>query len=335
MTGWAAKRKQWAQAVQTEILKGEGGKEEDSFERLERFKQIALRCAETVLGVSGGKLRSLIPHHSSEFIKLRTRLTLLKAVRRELLALRTGSAHSSSKQPSRALRKAWDMGLYPSPAVFSSLSDPWKPTNAKFSAGWLHNLSERIAGTTEEIRELRRVEVARALEQSRLAAVNRMHSGGELRRLLHPPAFTLHSPLLRTRFPNSFTIAGCPTLLQTFEDAAQRAGATLHPVENGRILVQPSTSQNLTQLLTAATQTGLAVELETKQERVVSSVQDRLSAWEYALSTEAAATKQRCSKCGGRRLTPLPVMQGCSRVVVTWCSDCNLTTDPVVRSEDY
>ena len=47
-------------------------------------KQAALSCARRILGVTDGEIRSAIPNHSGECIRLQTRLRLLRVVRREL-----------------------------------------------------------------------------------------------------------------------------------------------------------------------------------------------------------------------------------------------------------
>jgi hypothetical protein len=60
-----------------------------------------------------------MPHHSKEAARLKARLTLLRVVLREIHARK--EQFSRSVPPSRAMRKAWDSGLYPQPADFSIL----------------------------------------------------------------------------------------------------------------------------------------------------------------------------------------------------------------------
>jgi hypothetical protein len=68
--------------------------------------------ARAALGMSGGKARSLIPHHSREARRLLGSLAPLKVVRREMHA----QLDSAPKMPSRAMHTIWDTGVYPRPA---------------------------------------------------------------------------------------------------------------------------------------------------------------------------------------------------------------------------
>jgi hypothetical protein len=90
--------------------------EVDRFMELERAKRIALDCARSVLGTTGGRLSRIIPHPSKEAKRLKARLTLLRVVRREIHARKEHG--SRSVPPSRAMRKVWDSSLYPQPAKF-------------------------------------------------------------------------------------------------------------------------------------------------------------------------------------------------------------------------
>ena len=156
-------------------------------------------------------MRSLIPHHSKEFRKLKERLSLLKVVRREIHARR----NNGQRSPSRAMRRAWDEGLYPQPCSFSVLSSLWAPTHQGWTESWLRSLRQQSQTTEEEMHLLRRTELHHATEQSRQAAIARFYDGGELRRLLHPQTPTMHSPMLRTSVPDSFVVAGDGLSLQT------------------------------------------------------------------------------------------------------------------------
>jgi hypothetical protein len=103
MQGWTKKRPAWQQAVQKALADTVAvGQEQplDPFARLEQYKKVALDCARAELGTSGGKMRSLIPHHSREARRLLARLALLKVVRREIYARRD----SGPQMPSRAMR---------------------------------------------------------------------------------------------------------------------------------------------------------------------------------------------------------------------------------------
>ena len=59
---------------------------EDKFLELELTKRVALNCARSILGITGGRRIRIIPHHS-EVVKLfKSRLTLLQVVGREIHA---------------------------------------------------------------------------------------------------------------------------------------------------------------------------------------------------------------------------------------------------------
>ncbi len=94
---------------------------------LELAKQIALDCARAVLSTNGGRFSRIIMHHSKEAARLKARLTLLRVVWREIHARK--EYDSRSVPPCRAMRKAWDSGLYPQPADFSMLMGLWQPQN--------------------------------------------------------------------------------------------------------------------------------------------------------------------------------------------------------------
>ena len=84
MDRWSEKRTEWQDAVNKSLALL--ATEPDCFQELERVKQIALDCARTVLGTTGGKGLRIIPHHSKEARRLKARLTLLRVVRREVHA---------------------------------------------------------------------------------------------------------------------------------------------------------------------------------------------------------------------------------------------------------
>ena len=138
MKGWSQKRQKW-QASTTQALAAVEEGSTDCFTQLEQMKQVAVDCARKVCGEAGGKMRSLIPHHSKEFRKLKERLTLLKVVRREIHARR----NTGQQSPSRAMRRAWDEGLYPQPCSFLVLSSLWAPTNQGWTESWLRRLRQQ------------------------------------------------------------------------------------------------------------------------------------------------------------------------------------------------
>ncbi len=164
--------------------------EPDQFKELERVKQIALDCARTVLGTTGGKVLRIIPHHSKEVWRLKARLTLLKVVRREIRSRKEQGRGLAL--PSRAMRRVWDSGLWPQPATFSIPSALWTPQNHSWTDYWLRMLRQQSATVTEEWHCLRRRELTEAAERDRMGAISRFYTGRELQRLLHQKAPAPH-----------------------------------------------------------------------------------------------------------------------------------------------
>jgi hypothetical protein len=162
LKGWSHKRQEW-QASTTQALAAVDEGSIDCFAQLEQMKQVAVDCARKVLGEAGDKMRSLIPHHSKEFRKLKERLSLLKVVLREIHARRSNGQQS----PSRAMRRAWDEGLYPQPCSFSVLSPLWAPTHQGWTESWLRSLRQQSQTTEEEMHLLWRTDLHHATEQSR------------------------------------------------------------------------------------------------------------------------------------------------------------------------
>ena len=226
--------------------------------------------AKAILGESSQKIRCQIPYHSSEFKKLKARLGLLKLVRTEVNNRRLQGGQPFP--PSRAMRKAWDSGLYPesdAPGTvekmglpkFTMLSDLWSAENCQWALEWLRYLSQQIARTEEEIRLLRQREIQQSAEKRRKDAIERMSAGGELRHLLHPPSCLPHSPALRTNFPDSLHLSGSTAdiealilRLQPFQSVIERDGEEkvtvsgicwkdLHMILRKFIVSQPSRRQ--------------------------------------------------------------------------------------------
>ena len=74
LESWRNKRQEWTEAVEKELAVPRAESDIDPFLALDRVKDVALAHARAILGVSGGKLRSAIPHHSSELKVLQARL---------------------------------------------------------------------------------------------------------------------------------------------------------------------------------------------------------------------------------------------------------------------
>jgi hypothetical protein len=141
MRSWKSKAVDWRKAVSAETAQPEEG---DCFERLDRLKAVAYNQATAILGVTGGRMRSFIPFHSSRMIQLLARLRLLKAARRDILA-RQGS--TSIVGPSRAMRRVWDAGWHPKPANYVSISQPWDAKTQGWTREWLRELRDLMHHT--------------------------------------------------------------------------------------------------------------------------------------------------------------------------------------------
>ena len=201
MRNWRTEADKWRRAVSAKVGNVEG---EDCFERLERLKAVAYSQAKDILGVTGGRMRSFIPFHSSHFIRLQARLRLLKAAQRDIYTRKV----QVTAGPSRAMRRAWDAGWHPQPAPFGNLSHLWDPQTQSWTREWLRELRLLTQRTLDEVAQLRQSELAAAAERRRLEAVDRFWKGGELRRLLHPTLPTLHTPALRAQLPDTFVVSG-------------------------------------------------------------------------------------------------------------------------------
>ena len=331
MKGWARKRADWQQAVQTALTVPAEMPPIDPFAHLERCKRVALHCARRVLGESGGKMRRLIPHHSDAARRLMGRLKLLKVVRRELYARRDGVPQI----PSRAMRKLWDAGVYPHPAEFGALYTLWSSSHREWTESWLRMLRHQSQRGEEELHALRRAERSQASEQNRQAAIARFYDGGELRRLLHPQSHYIHSPMLRSNVPASIAVAGDPPSIQELWMVLKHMPGLEFLWGSGSVVVTGIRPANLLPCLRAAAQLPLQVRLLPVRPCLAHTATDRLSAWEHSLALEATAHQGVCSCCLGREMTPVTVINGGSRSMVTWCSRCSATTTLLVRIRDY
>ena len=329
MQKFAEKRTEWQAAVTHSLAMS--APELDCFMELERVKRIALDCARTVLGTTGGNVLRIIPHHSKEARRLKARLTLLRVVRREIHARKDQG--SGSVPPSRAMRKAWDTGLWPQPASFSVLSALWTRQNQAWTENWLRMLRQQSAMVAEEWHLLRRRELTEAAERDRVGAISRFYTGRELQRLLHPRAPAPHSPLLYTDIPDTVTVVGNSSDLVVF-----RAGLASYMVQTEQhdsVCISCIAPADLGKVLFLVEQGGLEAQLK-GQKRLVQSATDRLCAWESELAKEAKATKAYCSSCERRDLTPVTEIDDrTGRSVRWWCAQCSGFRRWSVRAADY
>ena len=336
MTEWPSKRHEWQRRV-TLALEHEGSENgRDMFAHLDNVKRIALDQARSLLGTTGGKMRSLIPHHSAQFKKLCARLSLMKVVRREIAGRRDGE--QVVLPPTKAMRRVWDAGLYPKPAEFATLSALWSTQGREWTIEWLRFLRQQSFNIIEELQLLRHAELTAAAEQRRQDAIDRFYTGGELRRLLNHSTPSQHTPMLRTAMPDSVIVRGSRAAEQTLRlSLAGCEGLEVKLDRDDSILVSGIHPSDLHRVLHTVQEHNLtALPLSGNcQPRLVSSVTDRLAAWEHSLASEALAKTSRCSRCQQRTLTPVSRIVGDSRTVVHWCNQCSAFAEPRVSAQDY
>jgi hypothetical protein len=176
MRCWSTKKRNWHSEVKR--ILDQDMQDQDHFLKLEHAKHVALDCARSVLGTTGGRIGRLIPHHSDAVKRLKARLTLLKVARREIHSRK--ALGNNPESPSRAMRRVWDAGLYPEPAQFQMLSSLWSPQNVVWTEKWLRMLRTQSAVIVEDWQQLRRKELTEAAERERQGAIGRFYTGGEL-----------------------------------------------------------------------------------------------------------------------------------------------------------
>ena len=333
MRCWSKKKRNWHNEVK-QIL-DQDLPDEDQFRVLDHAKHVALDCARSVLGTTGGRIGRLIPHHSESVKRLKARLTLLKVARREIHLRK--ALGSNLESPSRAMRRVWDAGLYPEPAQFQMLSSLWSPQNVVWTEKWLRMLRTQSAVIVEDWQQLRRKELTEAAERERQGAIGRFYTGGELRRLLHPRAPAPHSPLLQTTLPDTLKVTGDRRELEALRAGVSALrGAEIQLVAHDTVCITGIRPEDLYWALLLVESRELRARLMPGQVRLVSSAGDRLCAWEHDLATEGTAKRGFCVRCGSIDLLHLTAVRAESgRTMVTWCHECSKFTNSMVRAVDY
>ena len=131
-----------------------------------------------------------------------------------------------------------------------------------------------------------------ASEKRRQAAIDSFWTGGGLRRFLHPPSPSLHSPMLRGQVPTSITIQGAGRAL-----ARATAGRAKTQDGPGRLTAALDSRQQLVATLQAAELDGAKVLAVESKLGLIADRTERIATWEQWLGEAAGATKQRCSHC--------------------------------------
>ena len=327
MTNWTSRRDEWRERVTQALQSIVPVAGDDPFARLDCMRRVAVNCARSILGTTGGRMRASVPRHSSEFITLRSRLALLRVVRREIYQRQLAGSRPS--QPSRAMKRAWDGGWYPAPATFAALSDLWAPAHAAWTDSWCRYLRQKIHTLTEQLQELRKDELTREMARARNEAISRFWTNGELRRLIHPRPPGLHTPQIRTAYPDAVVISGCSSKLCHLDEELRTLPFSV-TVAAESITVSGLGPSTLYRILDLVSDQGLQVRL-TGQTRTVFSVEDRLGAFEAVLASEASATKATCPQCRGSGcFLAVPRPQAGARAVRIWCRACASYRQPVV-----
>ena len=162
----------------------------------------------------------------------------------------------------------------------------------------------RLSAEARELwQQIRQKELMDAADRDRAGAIGRFYSGGELRRLLHPraPAPHLYSPI-----PNSLIITGdCMALGALRADLASVSTVEICPMAPDSLCVSRILPRDLSKILSLVARERLHARIQQGQKQLVSSVEDRLCAWEHDLAAEGLAKQSECSNCGGRNLTPM------------------------------
>ena len=345
MRTWRCRADAWQKAVleavdeearRHEATHGAEQAEHDNcFQRFDVFKCIVHSRAKTVLGVTGGKMRSFIPFHSSSFIQLTARLRLVKAALRDVYARQ--ALVDVRLGPSKAMRRVWDAGWYPHPASYATLSTLWTPQVQSWTRDWLRQLRQLSASITDQVVGLRQSELSAAARRRRQEAIDRFWSGGELRRLLHPVALALHTPALSTNIPNSFVATGTVLQLGRLQSGLEGLGLAGKVARDnaGHLIISNLCPSEVPRALAVVMETGAKSGLLESREQVVTTAQDRLVVIEYNLASEGTAKKSLCPICRGAALLPVSVERNGQHAMATWCQDCSGMVEPVVDAAAY
>ena len=317
------KRREYLMRAEAEVgreqSKGDTG---SVFDRLARLKAVVLAAARNTLGTRGGRMKPLLPRHSPAFMRLAARIRLLRVVRREIWD-RRGAVQIAS----RAMQQLWhrDQEAFPEGTTFQTLG------GLAGDAGWARRaaagLRARLHSADEELRRLRSAEMTAASEKRRQAAIDSFWTGGGLRRFLHPPSPSLHSPMLRGQVPTSITIQGAGRAL-----ARATVGRAKTQDGPGRLTAAVASRQQLAETLEAVEQDGARVLAVASKPCWITDRQERIATWEQWLAEAAGATKQRCSHCASQGLKVIPGLKGLG---TWWCGACSRVTSPVVDRSEY
>ena len=299
---------------------------EGVFPLLDRLRDGILRVAVETLGARGGAIKSFVPKHSRGFQRLAAKIRLIRLVRREVLDRR----ESAAKPPSKAMVKLWHRlpDAYPDGSTLHGLGVSCR--DAAWSRRAAAGLRTCARSADEELRQLRKAELRAATERRRKAAIDNFWSNGGLRRFLHPPSPSLHSPVMRAPVVSSVIVQGPPLVLSRLTSG--RSGTELRWLGSERVAIHNPAQQQLVPLLEDIERSGLHILAFETETRYVLDRCDRIAMWERWLGEAAGATKQRCPNCRSQMLRHIP---GLARHGAWWCCGCSHVVEPVVEEHEY
>ena len=174
-----------------------------------------------------------VKQHADAFRRVAARIRLLRVVRSKILDRRRLARGDGIRPASKAMVTLWHNtpGAYPQGTTFRTLGDL-----AGGDDGWsrlaVAGLRAFIHTAEEELRQPRRLEMKEATEQRRQAVIDNFWSRGGLRRFLHPPSPSLHSPMMRGQVVTAVTIQGTEPVLYCIQQ-----GNTLdvNRIDSGRL----------------------------------------------------------------------------------------------------
>ena len=297
------------------------------FERLSQIKGAVLGAAREALGTTGGLIRPRMPKQSHAFKKVAARIRLLRVVREELVRRREESV---SKPSSSAMIKVWHelQDVYPEGTTFRELAA--LAADGSWSRRAVAGLRAHIHTAGEELRRLRRAELRDDMAKQRTAEIEDLLSGGGLRRFLHPPSPSLHSPILRADIVHSVSLEGSETAL----DSVARI-ERFNIVRDGpnRLTVTLTSTEELAALLTTVERAEARVRGLDMKTAYVTDRRERMAQWERSLGNAAGATLQQCQHCRSKNLRFIP--RNSKPNTCWWCGECSRFSIPVVEKSEY
>jgi hypothetical protein len=202
---------------------------------------------------------------------------------------------------------------------------------------WLRRLRQLSHEVQEALHDMCTEEIRDTERERRRYAIASFWDGGGIRRLLRQQAPTLHSPLIESEIPDTLVVSGPQSSLERLA-AGLRELVHAAPISrlDDRITISGITPAKWHSVLTLLVGTDLVIQDLGGRGQVVSSVEDRLSSWEYSLASAASATKAFCPKCLSHDcFFPACAEREGARSIITWCLRCKQVVEPAVDPSAY